>query len=187
LPGGHTPSPCLAEPLEHRTFHSAGPCGSGLIPISSAAEHRSCHRAAHHQQQQQLLSRPPASSSPFKPHSYPQQQEQVPHTNLPWPDCFCRNKVSLPPLAHAPAPPSAFTLQQPSFSTRLARQRTHLSTTRGVKTLIPYAHAPKPLPRMRRPEKGGKLHRIVIRVPPQVEVTLKGQHLELSGMCHEDS
>jgi hypothetical protein len=51
---------------------------------------------------------------------------------------------------------------------------------RGVK-LRPYALAPKPLPRYRKPSKDGRMNRMVIRVPPQVQLELQGDRLTFSG------
>eukprot|EP00879_Flechtneria_rotunda_P013535 GHRR01014133.1.p1 GENE.GHRR01014133.1~~GHRR01014133.1.p1 ORF type:complete len:426 (+),score=168.68 GHRR01014133.1:344-1621(+) len=51
----------------------------------------------------------------------------------------------------------------------------------GFKQLIPHALAPKPSPRFRKPSKDGRLNRMVIRIPPQVQVALQDKQLKLTG------
>lgn len=65
-------------------------------------------------------------------------------------------------------------------------QHTHagayqLQQQRGVKQLRPYAEAPKLPPRFRRPDKDGRMNRMVIRIPPQVQVAVQDGHLVVTG------
>lgn len=54
---------------------------------------------------------------------------------------------------------------------------------RGVKQLRPYAEAPKLPPRFRKPSKDGRINRMVIRIPPQVQLAVQDGKLLLTGEC----
>lgn len=56
-----------------------------------------------------------------------------------------------------------------------------LQQQRGVKQLRPYAEAPKLPPKFKRPDKDGRMNRMVIRIPPQVQVSVEGPKLLLTG------
>jgi hypothetical protein len=56
-----------------------------------------------------------------------------------------------------------------------------LQQQRGVKQLRPYAEAPKLPPKFKRPDKDGRMNRMVIRIPPQVQVSVEGTKLLLTG------
>jgi hypothetical protein len=61
------------------------------------------------------------------------------------------------------------------------QQQQQQQQTACMATLAPYAAAPQPLPRFHKPDRSGRMQRMVIRVPPEVQVTLQDQHLLLSG------
>lgn len=96
-----------------------------------------------------------------------------------------------PMLASSPQPVLSSALaatrhdQQCSLLQQLPQQQQHwhsqLQHLRGVKQLRPYAAAPEPLPRFKKPSKDGRLNRMVIRLPPQVQLELKDQHLIFTG------
>jgi hypothetical protein len=65
---------------------------------------------------------------------------------------------------------------------QLVPQGAHqLQQKRGVKQLRPFAEAPKPPPRFRRPDKDGRMNRMVVRIPPQVQVAVQDGHLVVTG------
>jgi hypothetical protein len=47
--------------------------------------------------------------------------------------------------------------------------------------MLPFDLAPKPLPRFRKPSKDGRMNRMVVRIPPQVQVQLQDQAITLTG------
>jgi hypothetical protein len=49
--------------------------------------------------------------------------------------------------------------------------------------MLPFDMAPKPLPRFRKPSKDGRMNRMVIRIPPQVQVELQDSAIMLTGVC----
>lgn len=55
----------------------------------------------------------------------------------------------------------------------------------GLKQLRSYDEAPTPLPRFRKPSKDGRMNKMVIRVPPQVQLDLKDQQLIFTGKLTE--
>lgn len=89
----------------------------------------------------------------------------------------------LPPTRTQPVPSSIAALASvnQALGPLLSQQPQHLQQHRGVKQLRPYAEAPKPLPRFRKPDQGGRMNRMVIRVPPQVQLQLKDQQLLFKG------
>jgi hypothetical protein len=58
-----------------------------------------------------------------------------------------------------------------------------LQHSRCVATLRPYKSAPTPLPRYRKPDKNRRMNRMVIRIPPQVQVAVCDGELRLAGEC----
>jgi len=50
-----------------------------------------------------------------------------------------------------------------------------------VKQLRPYAEAPKLPPKFKRPDRDGRMNRMVVRVPPQVQLAVEDGKLTLTG------
>lgn len=64
----------------------------------------------------------------------------------------------------------------------LIKQPHQLQQQQGLKQLRSFDEAPKPLPRFRKPSKDGRMNRMVIRVPPQVQLELRDQQLVITGV-----
>ncbi|WIA22928.1 hypothetical protein OEZ86_009862 [Tetradesmus obliquus] len=62
-----------------------------------------------------------------------------------------------------------------------------LQQQRGIRQMLPFDSAPKPLPRFRKPSKDGRMNRMVIRIPPQVQVQLQDQAITLTGKAGSTS
>lgn len=61
-----------------------------------------------------------------------------------------------------------------------------LQQQRGVKQLRPYGETPNLPPKFRRPDKDGRMNRMVIRIPPQVQVAVTNGQLVLTGRGNQD-
>jgi hypothetical protein len=87
-----------------------------------------------------------------------------------------------PSLAVAAAAAAAACLSRllPATTWQLGQQ---LQQQRGVRQMLPFDMAPKPLPRFRKPSKDGRMNRMVIRIPPQVQVELQDKAITLTGAC----
>jgi hypothetical protein len=101
-----------------------------------------------------------------------QQQQQQHHSS------------SLPALLkqqHHQALPQMLQWQPSLFQQQQAAAAHQLQQQRGVKQLRPYAEAPKLPPKFKRPDKDGRMNRMVIRIPPQVQIAVQDGNLILTG------
>uniref|UniRef100_A0A383WGD5 Ribosomal protein L6 alpha-beta domain-containing protein n=1 Tax=Tetradesmus obliquus TaxID=3088 RepID=A0A383WGD5_TETOB len=84
----------------------------------------------------------------------------------------------IPAAAAAAAAAAGWSVLLPATSWQLGQQ---LQQQRGIRQMLPFDSAPKPLPRFRKPSKDGRMNRMVIRIPPQVQVQLQDQAITLTG------
>lgn len=75
--------------------------------------------------------------------------------------------------------------QHPSRFQQQAAAAHQLQQQRGVKQLRPYAEAPKLPPKFKRPDKDGRMNRMVIRIPPQVQLAVQDGILVLTGKIRD--
>jgi hypothetical protein len=87
---------------------------------------------------------------------------------------------SLAVAAAAAAAAAGLSRLLPATTWHLGQQ---LQQQRGVRQMLPFDMAPKPLPRFRKPSKDGRMNRMVIRIPPQVQVELQDSAITLTGAC----
>ncbi|KAF8066366.1 rplF [Scenedesmus sp. PABB004] len=165
---------CLARCLAGGPgAHAGRDGGSGGAEISAAARRPQRQQEQQGQQQQQQQGQQV-------------QQQQQQQQQLGWPQAAAgrhehagwwlrgaaggvlqslRAPARLPPLPAAAEVAAAAQLQ----------------LTAGLRQLAPHGAAPRPLPRFRKPARDGRINRMVIRVPPQVDVALQGGALTLTG------
>lgn len=75
--------------------------------------------------------------------------------------------------------------RHPSQFRQQAAAAHQLQQQRGVKQLRPYAEAPKLPPKFKRPDKDGRMNRMVVRIPPQVQLAVQDGNLVLTGKSRD--
>jgi hypothetical protein len=157
--------------------------------LAGIQQQQQCLALHKHRQplQEHLQTQPHLPLLSFPSHLLQQQQQQL-SPSSPWAGSSRAFSSSSSRLAgqqpQRPCLPAAaaagLSRLLPAANWQLGQQ---LQQQRGVRQMLPFDMAPKPLPRFRKPSKDGRMNKMVIRIPPQVQVELQDNAITLSGAC----